>query len=163
MSKSKKFANALARRLRNASVEDSKPRCYVVRGKIDTAGALADIVVCVSWRFSDLKKFPPVVVCNEPWMKKEADWHNTDYLCWIIPPQWHEVMGWKGKPIQAIIDEGCDWLVNGVSNLIARHHLAHLEGIEHWPPEWDAWAHGKKGISEYYNSPRENVAVQKRR
>lgn len=149
MSRSLKFARLLAAELRESSVMPPRERHIGVLGRLDVGAIIASVVVLVPERFEGLKQTPPLVLCAEPWVKKGADWHNKDSLCWVIPDEWKDAMNWKGKPVADIMAEGLDWFLGGVRCLLSRHYHAHLEGIETWPPEWLAWGHGDAGVKEY--------------
>jgi len=63
-------------------------------------------------------------------------------------------MAWRGKPTEAIISEGKQLLLNDVRNLINRHYVAELDGLEKWPAEWKYWSHGDEGTREYEEERR---------
>jgi hypothetical protein len=149
MSRSLKFARLLAAELRDSSVIPHYEGFLSVRGRLDVGGFIASIEVIVPQRFRIFKKYPPIVVCSEPWVKQGADWHNKESLCWVIPDEWKDAMNWKGKPVARILAEGLAWLIKEVRCLLSRHYYAHLEGLECWSPEWPAWGHGVAGIREY--------------
>lgn len=149
MSRTLKFANMLAGRLHASSVTTKGGVGSFVKGSLDTGPTTAEIEVFVPWLFRNLKRHPPVVLCNEPWMRTGADWHNGPPTCWILPEEWREAMNWKGKPVKSILDEGVVWLISNVSCLLNRHYCAHLEGLTEWPEEWPAWGHDWEGVNEY--------------
>lgn len=90
-----------------------------------------------------------MVWCEESWVRVGADWHNGPPLCWVLPDEWRDVMGWRGKTIAAIIQEGRLWFLDGVRLLLNRHYAAHMEGLTAWPPEWLSWSHRAEGVREY--------------
>ena len=149
-----KFARLIAAELRDALVAPLEKGLIGIGGRLDVGSVIAEIVVTVPGRFSDLKKKPPEVFCSDPWVKKGADWHNLGSLCWVIPNEWEDRMNWKGKPVADIMTEGVAWFLNGVRSLLSRHYYAHLTGIETWPAEWTAWAHGDEGVREYRQERR---------
>lgn len=149
-----KFAHLIAAELRGASVAPMEKDFIGIVGRLDVGSVIADIAVAVPERFDDLKKKPPLVFCSEPWVKKGAEWHNLGSLCWVIPNEWEDVMNWKDKPVTDIMTEGVAWFLNGVRSLLSRHYYAHLAGIETWPAEWIAWAHGEAGVREYKQERR---------
>lgn len=149
MTRSLKFARLIAAELRDSSVTPPHKGFLCVQGLLDVGAVIASIRVFVPERFGTLKKVPPIVLCSEPWLKRGADWHNKDFLCWVLPDEWKDAMNWKGKPVASIMAEGLEWFFCGVRCLLSRHFYAHLEGIEEWPPEWHAWGHGKAGVKEY--------------
>lgn len=151
MSRSLRFARMVASRLRDGEVNDSpEANIYLVNGKLDTGVLYASITVRIPKLFRDLKRRPPVAVCHEPWMRQDRDWHNfSTWMCWVLPHEWRAAMNWKGKPVNAILSEGCDWLIQDVSILINRHYHGHDAGMTEWPKEWNAWGHGDAGVAEY--------------
>lgn len=154
MSRSLKFANMLAAELRSPTVGRSRRGALRVTGRLDTGVVLASVVVLVAPRFKNLKRAPPLVSCDEPWMKIGPDWHNGPPLCWVLPDEWRDVMNWKGKPVAAIFEEGKQWFLNGVRCLVNRHYLAHLDCLTAWPPEWSSWSHYGEGIRQYKRAKR---------
>lgn len=110
--------------------------------------------VRVWWWFKDLKRIPPMATCHESWMKTGAEWHNGTSMCWILPEEWRDAMAWPGKPVNDILTEGREWLLNNVRCLISRHYAAHLEGIEEWPEEWAYWDHFEGGAKQYARERR---------
>jgi hypothetical protein len=151
MSWSRRFALAIQQTLREPHKLERRNPNYEVSGRLDIGSCFVGITVCVPISFNELKRNPPRVVCKEPWMKDGAEWHNSrsNGLCWVLANQWVDVMGWTGKSVTSIIDEGVKWLINDVTNLISRHYFAHCENLTSWPPEWDAWAHYGEGVKEY--------------
>lgn len=143
------FAHQLARELRTPTVEPVHGRWYRITGRLDTGVVIVALEVRIPWLFRGLKRFPPVVLCSEPWIKTGADWHNGPPLCWVLHQEWRDAMSWKGKPVRAIVEEGRQWFLNGVRCLINRHYVAHLEGLTEWPAEWYFWGHGADGVREY--------------
>lgn len=154
MSKSQKFAHRIAHALRNHQLEMVKGVAYKISGELDTGVVIASVEVLVPWKFCDLKRDPPMVLCKSPWMKSHVDWHNSAKfgMCWVIPNQWRDAMNWKGKPVEHIIDEGVSWMLTSSINLINRHYSAELEGITEWDPQWGAWDHFDAGVKQYEQS-----------
>lgn len=149
MKSSLKFARIIAARLRAASIRPVVGRWFVVTGRLDIGDAYVEVEVVVPWLFRDLRRKPPKVTCLEPWMRKEADWHNGGSLCWVIPLKWRDAMSWHAKPHRRIRREGADWLMADVTALIAKHYLAYKDGSEKWPDHWPSWGHGSRGVREY--------------
>jgi len=156
MSRSLKFANTLAKRFRDPvpEVVQIRHKWYGLKGRFDTGVEVVSLEVFIPWHFGVLKQEPPAVACKEPWMKTGAEWHNGRFMCWVITSEWCDVMNWKGKPIQHIIDEGVEWLCVNVSSLANRHYCAHLEGIEKWPEDWAYWDHYQAGLEQYEREKR---------
>lgn len=159
MTKSYTFAHLVATQLRDAVVETRPGVKFVVSGRLDVESVLASVSIRIPWRFRDVKRHPPRVCCLEPWMKTGADWHNFEALCWTLPELWRDRMAIRRKTVASIMTEGCEWMRNNVSLLIARHYYAHLQGITDWPAEWEAWGHGRKGVAEYKREKREQNRV----
>lgn len=154
MSHSANFTRLITEDLRSPVIGETKAGHHVITGILDTRVTLARITICVPPDFLALKRYPPLVVCHEPWMRKGADWHNDGTLCWVLPNEWHDAMTWRGKSISAIFDEGRRWLLEGVRCLINRHYCAHLLDLTEWSSEWAAWGHGKDGVREYNEAKR---------
>lgn len=161
MSRSLRFATVLASSLREPRVTSIEGKCYRVTGRFDTGVLYVSVDILIPWLFKNLKRSPPVVRCQEPWMKSQLAWHNwrSIGMCWVLPDLWRDVMNWKGKRVRAIIDEGIAWLRNDVGSLVNRHYYAHLQGLDTWSADWDAWDHGKKGITEYRREKRERLLL----
>jgi len=87
-------------------------------------------------------------------MKTGPEWHNGPPMCWVLQEEWRDAMGWNGKPVRAILDEGLEWCCKGVSCLVSRHYHAHLNGLTEWPPEWAFWSHCHAGVAEYRREQR---------
>jgi hypothetical protein len=149
LSRSLKFANMLAAELRSPTVGLSQRGALRIEGQLDSGVVLAHVVILVSPRFKGLKRAPPKVFCDEPWMKVGAEWHNGPPLCWVLSDEWRDVMNWRGKPVAAIMDEGRRWFLEGVRCLVNRHYSAHLDGRTVWPAEWSSWGHYRAGAREY--------------
>jgi hypothetical protein len=149
MSRSFKFSRMLAKTLRGSAVTPIYGRGYLVTGRLDTGVVLVPISIVVPWLFRNLKRSPPEVRCEAPWMKVGADWHNAGTMCWVIPDEWRDAMAWKGKSVRAIMGEGREWLFNNVRCLVNRHYCAHCDGLTTWPKEWPFWSHAGKGVQEY--------------
>lgn len=150
MTRSFRFAKAIAGTLRGAKVETIPGKEFRVTGRLDVGATLANVTVVVPWRFQKLKHRGCTVTCNEPWMKRGLEWHNFEtWMCWMLPDQWRDYMAWKGKSTHQIISEGSNWLITSARSLISRHYCAHLLELSEWPREWSAWGHGLKGIAEY--------------
>lgn len=154
MSRSLKFARMISAELRYASVDAVRKNHYIVKGRLDTGVTIVPIVVTISWLFRQLKTEPPKVCCLESWMKTGPEWHNGPPLCWVLREEWHDAMSWKTKPVQAILDEGRDWLLRNTCCLINRHYTAHLDGLTAWPPEWKYWDHFDQGVKQYEREKR---------
>lgn len=155
MSRSLKFANMIAAELRDSTIEERPKKVCLVRGRLDIGPRYVSVEILLPWNFHLLKQTPPFVWCRESWIREGADWHNPKYgLCWVLPDEWKDVMGWKGKPVRAIMEEGKEWLLTNCRSLINRHYCAHLNDLEEWLPEWDAWGHGDDGPNEYARRQR---------
>lgn len=156
------FSRLLATKLRNANVEvvdfahPGRGRHYRVTGNLDVPSALARVKVEVPLFFSELKRDPPSVWCLEKWMRNDPNWHNSNQtgMCWVLNDEWRDVMGCQGKSWKSVVDDGVRWLVNNSTNLISRHHLGDLEGIDDWPEEWEAWGHNEEGPRQYERSKK---------
>ncbi len=116
---------------------------------MDIGAALAQVTIDVPRGFNKLKREPPAVQSTEPWIRKSADWHSGDTLCWVLAAEWCKAMSWRGKSVAAILSEGSQWLMVDVGRLLNRHYVAHLEKLSSWPSEWPFWAHGEEGTREY--------------
>lgn len=149
MSRSLKLAKHLSLELREPRIVAVKGKYHAIHGTLDVGSTLVSLEIRVQWRFRDVKRKPPAVSCHEPWMKRGADWHNWDQMCWALPEEWRDVMAWKGKPVQWIMDEVRCWLFASARCLINRHYLATLQGLQTWPSEWRYWGHGALGAEEY--------------
>lgn len=115
----------------------------------DVGAEYVPVEVLVPRRFEDLKANPPKVKCLAQWMKCGAEWHNDEYLCWVMPDEWKDTMQISGARSANIIDLGVRWFHRDVKCLINRHLYAHLSGISSWPSNWDAWPHFEVGREEY--------------
>lgn len=155
MNRSYKFAVKIADSLRDGDVEPIKGLYFKVTGRLKAGSVIVPIEVFVPWLFRDVKRDPPIVYCREHWMKTGADWHNGPSMCWVLPNQWRDRMSWRGKPVQSIMEEGCEWLLNNSICLINRHYYAHLNGITEWLDEWAYWDHFGEGIREYERGQRQ--------
>jgi hypothetical protein len=154
MSRSLKFTNMVASRLVPTPALSTEKKCFRLIGKLDAGPVIVPIEIAVPLLFRDLKRSPPTAWCHAPWMRTGPDWHNLPPMCWVLPDEWRDVMGARGKPVRSIMDEGVDWLLTGVSSLVSRHYQAHLEGLDQWLPEWSAWGHGRAGVKEYQAEKR---------
>ena len=149
-----KFAVALSRALRNASLKPVHRFHYRVSGELITELTVAEVEVVIPWRFCELKRVPPTAHCSSSWMRNHADWHNSSSMgmCWVIPTEWSDAMGWKGKPVSHIVDEGVQWMLASMKSLIDRHYYAELEGLTEWNPQWSQWSHYAAGLRQYEQS-----------
>jgi len=156
MSKSLQFATMVAERLRESKVERIPGRYFRVTGQLNCTARFVPVEIRVSWLFKDHKRKPPMVICREPWMRIDADWHNGGKagMCWELSVRWRDWMSIKRKRVQSILDEGCAWLLAAVRLLIDRHYLGHMEGLTEWPKEWEYWSHFRQGITEYRHERR---------
>lgn len=154
MSRSLKFARLVAEELRRSTIEPVHGKYIRVTGRLDTEVTIVSLRIDVWWDFRQVKSTPPIVYCSEPWMKIGPDWHNGPPLCWALPDEWRDAMSWRRKPVASIYEQGIDWMVKSVRNLINRHYSAHLEGYDTWPEEWDYWGHFKEGVREYHRGKR---------
>lgn len=158
MSRSHTFARLLAEALRSGRLYvlpgTSRPPATLITGRLDTGVILAPVRIVVPGRFRDLKRSPPLVHCDENWMKTGADWHNGPPMCWVLPDEWRDAMSWRGKPVRAIMAEGREWVMKGSACLINRHFSAHLDGLTDWPSAWAFWSHYDEGIKEYRQERR---------
>jgi hypothetical protein len=159
MSRSLKFSAVLAGELSQSSVERVPSKAFVVRGVLRATAVTAQLKIEVPRSFSEVKDFPPKVLCHESWMRAEPDWHNSSRqgMCWVLPNEWRDAMNWKHKPIAAIMSEGSQWLVSSVKLMVDRHYLASLERMEKWPSEWLAWSHYDEGVKEYRRLSRRRM------
>lgn len=149
MNRSHTFAHLIARDLRDGVVETKKGVGFHICGRLDVGPVIATVRIFVPWRFRGVKRRPPIVYCVEPWMRTGSDWHNAPPLCWTLPELWRDCMARRQKPVASIMSEGCLWMKNNVSALIAKHHYADIHGLNEWQPEWEFWGHGRKGVEEY--------------
>lgn len=154
MSRSLKFANTIAASLRHPRVVELPSEAYGAIGHLDIGPAYAKVIVRVPWLFNDLKRHGPIIWCDESWMKTGADWHNFPPMCWVLPDEWRDTMDWKGKPADAIIQEGCELAINNSRALIVKHWIAKEEGITEWPADWPFWGHGQEGVEQYKHEQR---------
>jgi hypothetical protein len=149
------FARMLAASLRGAAIKTVWPRwCpagYRITGRMDAGPVVVPIEIHVWEDFDRLKMLPPLVWCKSPWMRDEADWHNSSAtgMCWVLGEEWRDAMCSEDKRARAILEEGRSWLMNAVPCLISRHYTGFLEGLTKWPTEWQAWGHSDKGRKEY--------------
>lgn len=127
------------------------PPYYRLFGRLDIGAALATVEIHVPQDFSVVRRVPPRVWCHESWMRDGADWHNNPRtgMCWVLEALWRHAMNWEEKSALAVINEGRQWLLASVRNLVSRHYTAELEGLTAWPEEWSFWAHFDEGIKEY--------------
>lgn len=115
------------------------------------SAALCRVIVDDQW----IDK-PPVVTCEESWIRKGVSWHISPegVLCWEYNEYWrNEVarvveLATHGQAAEF----GTIWLVRSVRNLLNRHLFAYRTGIKEWRPEWNFWAHGRSAAKEYFDS-----------
>lgn len=104
-----------------------------------------------------LRQSPPIIVCEEFWIRKKAAWHYEKWsdelgtLCWIHPEEWKLAQSDFLKRDKLVIEEGAAWLINRVRSLLEKHWQGYQLGIENWLPEWTEWQHGRIG-DEQFNS-----------
>lgn len=102
-----------------------------------------------------LRQNPPIIVCEEPWVRKEADWHYEHWsdelgaLCWIHPNEWRLAQSDIRKKDRLVVEEGVAWLTNRITSLLEKHWQGHQLGIENWLPEWTEWKHGRTGDRQF--------------
>lgn len=164
MSRSLAFSRVLVAHLRRGSIQTDKGHRYVVRGNLDIGVAYATVAIGVPWLFRNVKRDPPRVYCDAPWMKTGVDWHNGPPLCWIFYMEWRDAMNWKGKQVNLILSEGSELLFNNVRCLLNRHYTADVEGLTQWDPAWDFVAHYfREGRVQYERERRLKESEQHRR
>lgn len=159
--RSRKFATHLANYLQDGQVVVfDKAESSFIRNRLGVSGILrtgtvdARIAIEVPARFCDLKYYPPIVECLEPWVRIGPEWHNGPPLCWVLDAQWRAVMRTSRKSSSSIISEGCTWLMNNVSDLVRKHHYCHTFRVDDWPIEWDAWRHFEAGRKDFHAERR---------
>ena len=78
-------------------------------------------------RFRRPLVIPPLVICNEPWVRRNAEWHcdpNYSIFCWVLPKAWREhfesrAMG--GIDTRVLAKDGATWVLNAMSIQLSRH------------------------------------------
>lgn len=160
------FLNAVSTWLTNTSMK----RCC---GQFEFKAILGDLVrsdysatVDIVFCPSKFKKLAPRVYCNEPWIRRELDWHclrdqskesewyGQQQMCWVHPAEWLIAHDHRLKRINTVVLEGADWLKNNLTKLLDCHWAGHVLGIKNWRPEWGGWAHGNAGTQELVSEAR---------
>lgn len=162
------FHEAIAAWLQDASLS----RCAdsfdykLIRGTVVQSSYRAEIEI--AFCPDSLKKKAPIVFCDEPWIRRELDWHcfrakganeawaDRDRLCWIHPCEWELANDHQSKKLRLVIDEGSEWLKNNLLKLLDRHWTGHELGIKKWKTEWGGWGHGKTGTNQLLAELRKN-------
>lgn len=148
---SHEFAPMLAERLRQGVVDAGDFNWYRVSRRLDIGVRYVSLEVRLAKDLQVLRKLPPQAWCRERWMRHGDEWHNSEKsgMCWILNRVWEDALSWKGKTRTAVMAEGIELFFAGVTCLINRHYVAHLENLRHWDPTWDSWGHHEKGAIEY--------------
>jgi len=162
---SKIFRRAIASKLIKPEMlsKHYKYKSYsCVGGKIPIGRIYAKINVLVHRKISHVITKPPIVFCQERWMKDDDDWHNDSEtgMCWVVEDQWKEVLAPLKNTGDELIQQATDWIIIAASSLVYRHYYGHIHNLDEWPERWEAYSHGKDGRKEYR---RENPLPGKRR
>src|SRR5207247_580057 len=97
----------------------------------------------------DWLELPPVVASYSPFIRREVDWHAypDGSLCYVLRDEWRDrlakLMTNNSEDISRAIDYAATWLLAATDSLVTRHLLGARHGIEKWPKEWLAYAHGE--------------------
>lgn len=137
---------------------------WVITGQMKVGNKWPLIEVRFLRYFPDLKLIPPKVWCREPWVKRDIDWHvySDARLCWVLPEQWRDVQGWRGKSNQEVAVDASKWLLASTELLLSRHLYGHLKGLVEWPEEWDQWGHAWIGPHEYHQQQSEQYLLRRK-
>jgi len=124
---------------------------HIITGNLKTELCKAKITIQYSPRFRNLRRVAPTVWCHEPWMRDEADWHNskTNGMCWVLQEEWYDYQNISHKRRQDVVDDALRWIFGGITLLINRHHVGHVRNLDKWQEEWEAWEHEEKGNYGY--------------
>jgi len=97
------------------------------------------------------KLYPPRVLCKEPWIKRDIDWHiySDGRLCYIYDGEWiDQVQSVRGMNEQDRLLYPSSLLFLNVTYLLDRHCLSEQLGITEWT--WPARPHGKEKAEREY-------------
>lgn len=152
MSKEKTIRRLVRSSLGSARLVLSADRkCWMIVGDMTVGWRKAKIELYFHRRFRHFRQHPPQIYCDEPWVRRDVDWHvyPDGGLCWVLPRQWRDIQAWLGKPKKRIAVDGAKWMFESSQLLLSRHLLASETGIVSWQDEWGEWAHGSEGIKQY--------------
>ena len=134
---------------------NGQPNAYVVKGGVQLKGpsAQCSILVTQTW-----VSYRPDVICHEPWLRKEADWHafSDGSLCYVYAPEWRDVM----RPLVekdgflAAAEAARLWITRNVAWLLNKHLLADELGITKWQKDWPFWPHDANEARRQYKGRR---------
>lgn len=154
-----RYKQSLSKRLCNSNLS-SLPHLQthgLVTGQIQTNKFAADIEIYFS--SCQFKFVAPTVFCSEPWLRNDMHWHccqindSTKHgLCWVYPEEWKRAH--RNKSQTKTIEEGSEWLLNNVTDLLEKHWVGHRLGIKYWKKEWPQWFHADVGTAQYLHEMR---------
>jgi hypothetical protein len=152
------FAQALSKQLTSGALRP-REQFTIVEGDLvleEKISAHCKWIVGNDW-----KNLPPMVSCDEGWMKfgpKENDyalseWHvmKGKTICYMLSEQWGDYLG---KLVQSLSDIDLTLCAAAYASNNLRWILGHhLEGfrldLEHWHKDWPQWDHREKGVKQY--------------
>ncbi len=103
----------------------------------------------------DWLEVPPSVIVPEQFIRRDSNWHTYEdgRLCYVLEEEWRDRLGriltQNSEDICFLMDYAATWLLSASDSLITRHLLGARHGIEKWPDDWQAYAHGEDGVKEY--------------
>lgn len=123
-----------------------------ITGIINHAGGSSSIVIT---RFTHPLLIPPSIDCSEPWIRRNYDWHyepHNSRFCWVLSEEWKEHFNQRknrGENQTTLCHDAAIWTVKAMEYVLTRHWTGYEYGIVDWPSEWEAYSHGKEGVTEF--------------
>jgi hypothetical protein len=120
------------------------------------AGALVTVSIANHTRVEicHLQKLHPfpLVVCHEPWIIRDKDWHAfpDGGLCWELYMKWQDQLNFviRLNP-NAKSEFAASYFLSSTAWLIGRHRLQYLFNIPKWRNDWPQWGHDAIGPAQY--------------
>lgn len=128
---------------------------FVIKGGIPLKGCAAQCSIYIAPNWVTRR---PDVICHEPWLKKNANWHTSSdsSLCYVYAPEWRDFMNRiaeKDGMFEAA-DAARLWLLQNVQWLLNKHVLAEELGIKDWQKDWPFWPHDQNEAERKYRHQR---------
>ncbi len=151
-----RFRCSLSKSLLNSKILPPLYRKYDSRitGEIQTEQFMANIEI--HFPSCQFKFVAPTIFCSELWLKNDIHWHcnklkgsSIHVLCWVHPEEWKKAH--RKKSQTKTIEEGSEWLLNNVTDLLEKHWVGTKLGIKYWKKEWLQWLHEEEGIEEFFS------------
>ncbi|MDP0492236.1 MAG: hypothetical protein Q7Q71_14395 [Verrucomicrobiota bacterium JB023] len=143
--------------IENMDIQKSDRSSLTLNGKlrfsVNDTEVIAPIRIKINLR--TMRRTPPMLFCDEPWVKREADWHvnvNADGdLCWISHDEWKLAQSQTSKSKILVVEDFSELLRCGALFLISRHWIATKLELKIWPKQWDQWLHSDEGTKQFWD------------